>query len=555
MRRSTSRLHQAPRARLDVFGPLPHDVGMRRAIKIYDTTLRDGTQGEGVSFSMEDKVRLSARFDAIGIHYIEGGWPGSNPKDLRFFRRMHDVSLKHAKLCAFSMTRRAGVSAAGDANMQALIEAGAPVATIVGKSWDFHVTHALETTLPENLAMIGDTIAYLRPKMDEVMYDAEHCFDGFRANREYALATLKAAAGAGAHWVVLCDTNGGTLPHDLVAILQVVKREVPARLGIHVHNDAECAVANSLAAVMEGVDQVQGTINGFGERCGNANLVSIIPTLALKLGLECVPTAHLRELRDLSRFVSELANRKPWSSQPYVGDSAFAHKGGMHVSAVLKHPETYEHVDPEAVGNHRRVLVSELAGKSNILWKAREYGIDLDRDTPDSRRILDRLKQLEDEGFQFEGAEASFELLMERALGRYRAYFELDAFRVIVEEQSGDGGPVAEATVRVRVKGMLEHTAAEGNGPVNALDHALRKALEEFYPNLKEMRLLDYKVRILDESKGTAAKTRVLITSGDAQETWGTVGVADNIIEASWLALVDSVEYKLRADERRRASA
>src|SRR2546427_2474566 len=396
MRRSTSRLlHQAPRARLDVFGPLPHDVGMRRAIKIYDTTLRDGTQGEGVSFSMEDKVRLAARFDAIGIHYIEGGWPGSNPKDLRFFRRMHDVSLKHAKLCAFSMTRRAGVSAAGDANMQALIEAGAPVATIVGKSWDFHVTHALETTLPENLAMIGDTIAYLRPKMDEVMYDAEHFFDGFRANREYALATLKAAAGAGAHWVVLCDTNGGTLPHDLVAILQVVKREVPARLGIHVHNDAECAVANSLAAVREGVEQVQGTMNGVAESCGNANLVSIIRSLVLKMGVDCIPEAHLRELRDVSRFVSELANRKPWTSQPYVGDSAFAHKGGMHVSAVLKHPETYEHIDPQAVGNHRRGLVSELAGESHIPLEGRGDGNDNHPGTPGPRPVLPPPQALE----------------------------------------------------------------------------------------------------------------------------------------------------------------
>src|SRR5436309_2260283 len=421
MRRSTSRLlHQAPRARLDVFGPLPHDVGMRRAIKIYDTTLRDGTQGEGVSFSMEDKVRLATRLDALGIQYIEGGWPGSNPKDLRFFRRMQDITFKHAKLAAFSMTRRAG-----------------------------------------------------------------------------------------------------TTP---------------------------CAVANSLAAVAEGVGQVQGTLNGFGERCGNANLVSIIPSLILKMGLDCIPEPNLRELRDVSRFASELANRKPWSSQPYVGDSAFAHKGGMHVSAVQKHPETYEHINPSAVGNRRRVLVSELAGKSNILWKAREYGIDIDHDTPDSRRILDQLKALEDQGFQFEGAEASFELLMERALGRHRPYFVLEAYRVIVEEQNTDQEPVAEATVRVRVKGMLEHTAASGNGPVDALDHALRKALEEFYPNLKTMKLLDYKVRILDESKGTAAKTRVLITSGDGDETWGTVGVADNIIEASWQALVDSVEYKLRRD-------
>jgi len=524
---------------------------MPRLIRIYDTTLRDGTQGEGVSFSSEDKVRLASRFDALGIHYIEGGWPGSNPKDLRFFRRMQDVTLKHAKLAAFSMTRRAGGQADGDANMQALIEAGAPVATIVGKSWDFHVTAALGTTLPENLAMIADTIAYLRPRMEEVLFDAEHFFDGFRANPAYALATLKAAADAGAHWLVLCDTNGGTLPGDLVEIIREVKRHLPTRLGIHVHNDAECAVANSLAAVAEGCEQVQGTMNGFGERCGNANLVSVIPALVLKLKLDCIPEPGLKELRDVSRFVSELANRKPWTSQPYVGDSAFAHKGGMHVSAVQKHPETYEHIAPDAVGNHRRVLVSELSGKSNILWKAKEFGIDLDHETPDSRRILDRLKELEDQGFLFEGAEASFELLMERALGRHRPWFELDAYRVIVEEQAATGDPVAEATVRVRVKGILEHTAAAGNGPVNALDHALRKALEEFYPNLKTMRLLDYKVRILDESAGTGARTRVLITSGDGEETWGTVGVAENIIEASWQALVDSIEYKLRRDERR----
>jgi 2-isopropylmalate synthase len=524
---------------------------MSRLIRIYDTTLRDGTQGEGVSFSMEDKVRLSTRLDALGIHYIEGGWPGSNPKDLRFFRRMQDVTLKHAKLAAFSMTRRAGGSPESDANMLAVLESGARVATIVGKSWDFHVTHALETTLPENLAMIGDSIGWLRPQMDEVIFDAEHFFDGFRANREYALQTLRAADDAGAHWLVLCDTNGGTLPADLVEILREVTRHVRAPLGIHVHNDAECAVANSLAAVREGVDHVQGTINGYGERCGNANLVSIIPTLMLKMHLDCIPEPSLHELRELSRFTSELANRKPWAAQPYVGDSAFAHKGGMHVSAVLKHPETYEHISPEVVGNHRRVLVSELAGKSNIVYKAREFGIDLDRETPDSRRILDQLKALEDQGFQFEGAEASFELLMERALGRHRPYFELDAYRVIVEEQSAGADPVAEATVRVRVKGILEHTAAAGNGPVNALDHALRKALEEFYPSLRELKLLDYKVRILDESKGTGAKTRVLITSGDGEETWGTVGVAENIIEASWQALVDSIEYKLRRDEHR----
>jgi 2-isopropylmalate synthase len=526
---------------------------MTRLIKLYDTTLRDGTQGEGVAFSMEDKVRIAQRLDALGIHYIEGGWPGSNPKDLRFFKRVQGAVFKTAKISAFGATRRPGVRPQEDPNLQALVEAGPPVVTIFGKSWDFHVTAALGTTLEENIAMIGDSIAYLLKHFEEVIYDAEHFFDGFKRNREYALATLRAAEAAGAHCLVLCDTNGGCVPSDITAILREVKTIVrpESPLGIHVHNDTECAVANTLAAVGGGVNHVQGTINGYGERCGNANLVSIIPNLMLKMGLESIPPKSLRDLREVSRFVSELANRKPWSAQPYVGDSAFAHKGGIHVSAVLKHPDTYEHVDPETVGNHRRVLVSELAGQSNILWKAREYGIDLDKNTPDARRILDMLKRMEDEGFQFEGAEASFELLMERALGNHRPYFELQGFRVIVEEQGSDTEPVAEATVKLRVKGIEEHTAASGNGPVNALDHALRKALEDFYPNLRQMSLLDYKVRILDESKATAAKTRVLITSGDGDETWGTVGVADNIIEASWQALVDSVEYKLRRDERR----
>jgi 2-isopropylmalate synthase len=526
---------------------------MARLIKLYDTTLRDGSQGEGVAFSMEDKVRIAQRLDALGIHYIEGGWPGSNPKDLRFFKRVQGAVFKTAKISAFGATRRPGVRPQEDPNLQALVEAGPPVVTIFGKSWDFHVTAALGTTLEENVAMIGDSIAYLLKHFEEVIYDAEHFFDGFKRNREYALATLRAAEAAGAHCLVLCDTNGGCVPYEIVEILRAVKQVVKpsSPLGIHVHNDTECAVANTLAAVSEGVNHVQGTVNGYGERCGNANLISIIPNLMLKMGLESLPRENLHELRDVSRFVSELANRKPWSSQPYVGDSAFAHKGGIHVSAVLKHPETYEHVDPEAVGNHRRVLVSELSGQSNVLWKAREYGIDLDKNTPDARRILEMLKRLEDEGFQFEGAEASFELLMERALGNHRSYFELQGFRVIVEEQGSGTEPVAEATVKLRVKGIEEHTAASGNGPVNALDHALRKALEDFYPNLRQMSLLDYKVRILDESKATAAKTRVLITSGDGDETWGTVGVADNIIEASWQALVDSVEYKLRRDERR----
>ncbi len=525
---------------------------MQRLIKIYDTTLRDGTQGEGVAFSMEDKVRIAQRLDALGVHYIEGGWPGSNPKDLRFFRRVQDAVFKTAKIAAFGATRRPGVRPEEDGNLQALVEAGPPVVTIFGKSWDFHVTSALGTTLEENLAMIADSIGFLRKHFEEVIYDAEHFFDGFKRNREYALRTLRAAEAAGAHCLVLCDTNGGSLPHEVTEILREVKKAVkPATpLGIHVHNDTECAVANSLAAVCEGVNHVQGTINGYGERCGNANLVSIIPNVMLKMGFACIPEGNVRELRDVSRFVSELANRKPWQAQPYVGDSAFAHKGGIHVSAVVKHPETYEHINPELVGNHRRVLVSELAGKSNILWKAKEYGIDLNKDTPDARRILQTLKELEDQGYQFEGAEASFELLMERALGNHHPYFELEAFRVVVEERQGDREPLSEATVRIKVKGIAEHTAAEGNGPVNALDNALRKALEEFYPSLREVALLDYKVRILDESKGTAAKTRVLIASGDGEESWGTVGVADNIIEASWLALVDSIEYKLRRDER-----
>ncbi len=524
---------------------------MARLVKIYDTTLRDGTQGEGVAFSMEDKVRLAQRLDALGVHYIEGGWPGSNPKDMRFFRRILDVPLKHARIAAFGATRRAGIKAEDDPSLQALVEAHTPVATIFGKSWPFHVTHALQTTLPENLAMIADSVSFLAKHHEEVIYDAEHFFDGFKRDREYALQTLKTAEVAGAHCLVLCDTNGGSLPQEVAEIVREVRHHVKAPLGIHAHNDGECAVANSLAAVVEGVGHVQGTINGYGERCGNANLVSIVPNLMLKLGLQAIPGLNLRELRDLSRFASELANRTPWQHQPFVGDSAFAHKAGMHVSAVLKHPDTYEHIDPDLVGNRRRVLVSELAGKSNILWKAQEYGIDLDKDTPETRRILDTLKQLEDEGFVFEGAEASFELLMERALGNHRAYFELEGYRVSVEARPGDQAPFAEATVRVRVKGISEHTAATGNGPVNALDHALRKALEEFYPNLKEMTLLDYKVRILEETKGTAAKTRVLITSGDGEEIWGTVGVAYNIIDASWQALVDSIEYKLRRDERR----
>lgn len=521
-----------------------------KIIKIYDTTLRDGTQGEGVSFSVEDKVRIAQTLDAFGVHYVEGGWPGSNPKDIRFFKRIIDVPLKHTKIAAFGSTRRAGIEASADGNINALLEAKTPVVTIFGKSWDFHVTHALNTTLEENLRMISDSIKYVKPKVEEVIYDAEHFFDGFKKNREYAISTIRTAQEARADCIVLCDTNGGTLPHEVIDILKEVKNHINIPLGIHAHNDAEMGVANSITAVMGGVVHVQGTINGYGERCGNANLCSIIPNIALKLKLKCIPDEKLKELREISRLVSELSNLKPWQHQPFVGDSAFAHKGGIHVSAVMKNPETYEHIKPELVGNHRRVLISELSGKSNIFYKAAEFGIDLTKESPHSQQILELLKELENQGFQFEGAEASFELLMEKALGLYRNYFDLESFRVTVEKRQSDKEPLSEATIKVKVKGIMEHTASEGNGPVNALDNAMRKALEEFYPNLKEMQLLDYKVRILEGSEGTAAKTRVLITSGDNGDTWGTVGLSTNIIEASWQALVDSIEYKLRKDEK-----
>jgi 2-isopropylmalate synthase len=523
---------------------------MARLVKIYDTTLRDGTQGEGINFSMEDKVRIAQRLDDLGVHYIEGGWPGSNPKDVRFFQRMTEVKLKNAKLAAFGSTRRPNTKAADDANLNRLLEAKTPVVTIYGKTWDFQVIEALNTTLEENLAMISESVAFLKPHVEEVVYDAEHFFDGYKNNPAYAIQTLQAAEAAGAVCLVLCDTNGGTMPWEVVEIVREVKKHVKAPLGIHVHNDGECAVANSVLAVVEGVDHVQGTINGFGERCGNANLCSIIPNLALKLKVATLPAEALGQLRDVSRFVNELANRPSWQHQPYVGDSAFAHKGGMHVAAVTKHPETYEHINPELVGNHRRVLVSELAGQSNVLWKASKAGLDLGKNTPETRQILDTLKGLEDQGFEFEGAEASFELLMSKATGQHLPGFSLEGWRVVVEKR-GEAPPVSEATIKLHVKGIPEHTAAEGNGPVSALDNALRKALDEFYPSLKTMSLLDYKVRIIEGTHGTSAKTRVLITSGDGHETWGTVGVSQNIIEASWQALVDSIEYKLRQDERR----
>ncbi len=525
---------------------------MTRLVKVYDTTLRDGAQGEGIAFSLEDKIRIAKRLDQMGIHYVEGGWPGSSPKDAGFFQKMRDVPLANARLVAFGSTRRSHTSATADANLRHLIEAKTRTVTIHGKSWDFHVTGALGTTLEENLNMIRDSVAYLLPHVEELIFDAEHFFDGFKRNREYAMATLRAAEEAGAHCVVLCDTNGGCLPHEISEIFREVRKQTRVPLGIHAHNDSDCAVANTVAAVREGADHVQGTMNGYGERCGNANLCSVIPNVMLKLGLQCLPKESLAQLREVSRFVCELANMMPWTHQPYVGDSAFAHKGGVHVSAVSKHPSTYEHIDPALVGNRRRVLISELSGQSNILWKARKAGIDLNKNTPEAKKILKELKELEHQGFEFEGAEASFELLMEKAMETYKPGFELESWRIVVEKR-GKAPVLSEATIKLHVNGIPEHTAAEGKGPVNALDNALRKALEEFYPGIKTMSLRDYKVRILDQTEGTSAKTRVLITSGDAHETWGTVGVSNNIIEASWQALVDSIEYKLRLDERRAA--
>ncbi|MFA5515239.1 MAG: citramalate synthase [Desulfuromonadales bacterium] len=518
-------------------------------IKLYDTTLRDGTQAEDISFLVADKIRIAQMLDEMGIHYIEGGWPGSNPKDIAFFQEIKSVSLQQAKIAAFGSTRRARTTPDKDNNICTLIRAEPDVVTIFGKTWDFHVREALRISLEENLELIYDSLAYLKRHVGEVIYDAEHFFDGYKANPDYALKTLQAAQQAGADCLVLCDTNGGTLPHEIPAILQAVKQAVNAPLGIHTHNDSDCAVANSLMAVEHGIVHVQGTINGFGERCGNANLCSIIPSLRLKMGKECISDAQLKRLRALSRYIYELANLVQNKHQPYVGNSAFAHKGGVHVSAIQRHPETYEHIRPETVGNVTRVLVSDLSGRSNILAKAEEFNINLDSKDPVTLKILEDIKEMENKGFQFEGAEASFELLMRKALGTLQQHFSVIGFRVIDTKRHEDEKPSSEATVQVKVGGHIEHTAAEGNGPVNALDHALRKALENFYPQLQEMRLLDYKVRVLPAGKGTASVTRVLIESGDNNSRWGTVGVSDNIIDASYHALVDAFQYKLHKDQ------
>jgi len=520
------------------------------SVTLYDTTLRDGTQAEDISLSVHDKLRITEQLDDFGIHYIEGGWPGSNPRDIDFFREVQGLTLKRSRIVAFGSTRRGGITPGRDANLRAIIKSGVQVATLFGKSWDLHVKHALHVSQKENLAMIRESVAYLKKRLTEVIYDAEHFFDGYKANPEYALQTLEAAEAGGADLIVLCDTNGGTLPFEIGVVMDRVSERISTPLGIHAHNDAEMAVANSILAVRHGAVQVQGTINGYGERCGNANLCSLIPNLMLKLKIPCVTKQNLTKLKDLSRYVAEIANLPHNKRYPYVGDSAFAHKGGIHVSAVRKVAETYEHVRPESVGNHQRVLVSDLAGKSNILYKAQKYGINVEGRSKEVGRIVRQLKQLENQGFQFEGAEGSFEVLMRKALGKGKRYFDLLGFRVI-NEKRGEAPTDCEATIMMRgPDGRVVHEAAVGNGPVNALDQALRKALYAFYPELKEVRLSDYKVRVLTEKKGTSANVRVLTESCDGTDCWGTVGVSENVVEASWQALVDSLVYKLMKDKR-----
>ena len=517
---------------------------MSNRIEIYDTTLRDGTQGESVNFTVEDKYRIAQQLDLLGVDFVEGGWPGSNPRDVAFFERARSLRLQHTRIAAFGATRRKGFSCAEDPSIQSLLRAETPVVTIFGKSWNLHVTDALHLSLEENLEIISDTVSYLSARVPFLIYDAEHFFDGYRSNPDYALATLRAAAEAGPQRIVLCDTNGGSQPVDVARITQVVAEKTDVPLGIHCHNDGELAVANTLAAVSAGAVHVQGTINGYGERCGNANLCSVIPNLELKLGYTSIGREQLKKLRETALFVSDIANLALDSRAAFVGDSAFAHKGGVHVSAVERNPQTYEHISPETVGNRRRVLVSDLSGRSNLLAKARELGLRMD----EQQRVLDELKRLENDGYEFEAAEASFELLVHKLNGTHQPYFELLGFRVI-DEHRGALIPMSEATIKVKVGNHVEHTAASGTGPVNALDQALRRALEKFYPSLSAVHLVDYKVRVITSHlSGTASPVRVLIYSTDGHTQWSTVGVSANIVQASWRALVDSVEYKLVKD-------
>jgi 2-isopropylmalate synthase len=512
-------------------------------IEIYDTTLRDGTQSEGFNVSVNDKIRIARRLDDLGIAYIEGGWPGSNPKDVEFFERAREVDWKNAKIAAFGSTCRARGDPENDANILALLAAQTPVCTIFGKTWTLHVTDVLQTSLEDNLRIIKQSVAYLKQKGKTVIYDAEHFFDGYKADPDYALRTLQAAIGGGAETVVLCDTNGGTMPWELIEIIREVKAAIAHPFGIHTHNDGECAVVNSLAAVREGASQVQGTINGVGERCGNANLISVMAGLELKLGLTCLPEGGLAKLYDLSHFVDEVANLMPNDHLPFVGKSAFAHKGGVHVAAMRRSPQSYQHILPELVGNKMRVVVSDLSGRGNIISKAEENGLDIENHEA-VLDVLNEIKELESRGFSFEAAEASVAMMLRRQQANYKPPFELIDFFVNVEHRQGRG-LFAEAMVKVRVNGEILHTAAEGNGPVNALDIALRKALQTTYPKLATFHLADFKVRIMDSEKGSEAITRVLIDTQNGLKRWSTVGASPNIIEASWRALVDSIEYGL----------
>jgi 2-isopropylmalate synthase len=526
---------------------------VEKKIVLYDALLREGPQTQGINLSVEDKIVLAQALDDLGLHYIEGGWPGANPKDTVFFQKAKKLKLK-ARLSAFGMTRRARHKAGEDASLLGLVKSGVSTITVVGKTWDFHVTRALGIPLEQNLEIIYDSLKFLKSKTDEVFFDAEHFFDGYKRNPEYTLKCLEVALDGGADCLVLCDTNGGSLPEDIEAVVTRVHQRFPgAGIGIHCHNDSDLAVANSMAALAAGATQVQGCLNGYGERVGNTNLTSLIPNLALKTGLTFLRPVKLEKLTEISHRVDEVLNQSPRSSAPYVGKNAFTHKGGMHISAVQKATEAYEHVNPEQVGNQRKLVLSDQSGVSAVLHQAGERRIRLNKNTPEARAIIDEVKKMESEGYQFEGAEASFELLLKKALGKHRNFFDLVGFRVIVENR-GDEKLVSEATIKVRVNGVLENTVGEGDGPINALDQALRKALTKFYPTLKEVRLTDFKVRVLDAKEGTAAKVRVLIESRDRKDSWGTVGVSENIIEASWEALVDSIDYKLLKDSGRKKS-
>jgi 2-isopropylmalate synthase len=515
-------------------------------IRIYDTTLRDGSQGEGVNFSLQDKLQITRRLDELGLDFIEGGYPLSNPKDFAYFQEVRKLPLRHSQVAAFGMTRRKGWKAQDDTCIRALLDSEAPIVTIVGKTWDLHVNEVLHCSLEENAQMIADSVATCKAAGREVFYDAEHFFDGLRHNEAYALQTLRAAQKAGASVIILCDTNGGTLPEEIAVGVEKAVRTLDVEVGIHCHNDCDVAVANTLAAVARGATHIQGTINGLGERCGNADLVSIIANLALKRGHEVLQPGSLAKLTEVSRYVYETANMNFRSGQPFVGVSAFAHKGGMHTHAVVRNPASYEHIQPDIVGNERRILVSELSGQSTILTKTTKYEIEHDRTT--MAKILSQVQDLENEGYEFEAAEASFDLLVKKTLGLYQPKFQRLSYRVNVEAES-QGRPVTEATVKVRVGDTTMHTVSEGDGPVNALDGALRKALLPFYPRLAEMHLADFKVRVVNARAETAAKVRVVIEWRDQESVWGTVGVSENIIEASWLALVDATEYKLFKDE------